>query len=46
MPAPPDILESAEDGGEDEGILRGGVNRCPGRDAVRLDIPHYFQRGF
>ena len=45
MPDPPDILESAEDGGKDGWVLRGGIPGFSGSDAGRRAIPHHFQRG-
>ena len=45
IPAPLEILESAEDGGEGGRVLRGGVHRCPWSDAGIPVIPQYFQCG-
>ena len=45
MPDPPDILDSAENGGEGRQVLRGGVYGGSGSDAGRPAITHHFQYG-
>ena len=45
MPAPPNILESADNGGKRGRVLRGGVHGCSGRTAGRPTFSHHFQRG-
>ena len=42
MPDPPDILESAEYGGEGGRVLRGGVYGGSGSDTGRPATPHHF----
>ena len=46
VPAPPDILGSAEDGGKGGRLLRVGVSGIQGRDAVVPNIPQHLQHNF
>ena len=45
VPAPPDILGSADNGCKGRRLLRIGVSGLQGRDAGGLAIPHHFQHG-
>ena len=42
MTAPPDILESAEDGSKGGRVLWGGIYRGLVSDTGRTNIPHHF----
>ena len=45
MPAPPDILGPAEDGGEGGRLIWVGVSGNQGRNAGGTYTPHHLQRG-